>query len=254
MSGESTVRTARGSGAAGGPARSGGRAGRALSGLAVALGSVLFLGGFGWGAVLYRPFTVPTDSMAPAVNPGDRVLGERIDGAQVHRGDVVVFSDPLWSDVPLVKRVVAVGGDTVECCDAEGRLSVDGRAVSEPYLRGGGPASPTGFKAIVPGGRLFVLGDNRAVSQDSRIRLTDPGRGSVPRSEVTARIDATVWPPGRMGMLAHTGSASPFAALPGGVSQPGPLRWIAVAVAAGTVLVFGGAACGPAAARLARRR
>src|SRR6476660_1118564 len=88
-----------------------------LSGLAVAVGCVLFLGGFAWGAVEYQPYTVPTDSMQPTDNPGDRVLGQRIDGSAVHRGDVVVFDDPTWGIVPMVKRVVGVGGDKVACCD-----------------------------------------------------------------------------------------------------------------------------------------
>ena len=68
-----------------------GRLGNALSGLAVAVGCVLFLGGFVWGAVVYQPYTVPTDSMTPTVKAGDRVLAERIDGDEVRRGDIVVF-------------------------------------------------------------------------------------------------------------------------------------------------------------------
>jgi signal peptidase I len=92
----------------------GGR-GRRLSGLVVALGCVLFLGGFAWGTVHYTPYTVPTGSMAPTISAGDRVLAQHIDGSEVHRGDVVVFNEPTWANVPLVKRVVAVGGDTVSC-------------------------------------------------------------------------------------------------------------------------------------------
>jgi signal peptidase I len=235
-------------------ATAGGRTGRVLSGLAVALGCVLFLGGFGWGVVLYRPYTVPTGSMQPTVNPGYRVLAQRVDGANVHRGDVVVFTDMLWGDVPMVKRVVAVGGDTVRCCDKQGRLAVGGEPLREPYLAGDGPASPFGFKATVPKGELFMMGDNRANSEDSRARLTDADHGAVPRSAVDARVDGTVWPLGSMGMLAHTGSASPFAGLPGGVSEPGPLAWIALAIVAGVVLIFGGAAYGPIANRRTRRK
>src|SRR4051812_26813434 len=115
MSGESATRTAPRTRTTDAAATAGGRTGHVLSGLAVALGCVLFLGGFGWGAVLYRPYTVPTGSMMPTVDPGDRVLAQRVDGAEVRRGDVVVFSDSLWGEVPMVKRVVAVGGDTVRC-------------------------------------------------------------------------------------------------------------------------------------------
>lgn len=97
----------------------GGKLGSALSGLAVAVGCVLFLGGFAWGAVEYKPYTVPTDSMTPTVKVGDRVLAQRIDSSAVHRGDVVIFQDPDWGDMPMVKRVVGVGGDKVACCDTE---------------------------------------------------------------------------------------------------------------------------------------
>ncbi|MCW0121709.1 signal peptidase I, partial [Bacillus subtilis] len=90
--------------------------------------------GFVWAAVVYQPYTVPTDSMSPTVKPGDRVLAERIDGADVRRGDVVVFTDEVWGATPMVKRVVGVGGDKVACCDREGRLTVNGTPVDEPYL------------------------------------------------------------------------------------------------------------------------
>lgn len=107
--------------------------GNVLSGIAVAIGFALFLGGFAWGAVVYRPYMVPTDSMMPTVKPGDRVLAQRIDGADVHRGDVVIFTDSLWSDSPMVKRVVGIGGDVVKCCGAAGELTVNGTPLDEPY-------------------------------------------------------------------------------------------------------------------------
>ncbi|CAM5447671.1 YraN family protein [Streptomyces avidinii] len=107
--------------------------GNVLSGIAVAIGFALFLGGFVWGAVVYRPYTVPTDSMMPTVRPGDRLLAQRIDGDEVRRGDVVIFTDSLWSDSPMVKRVVGIGGDTVKCCGAGGGLTVNGTALDEPY-------------------------------------------------------------------------------------------------------------------------
>jgi signal peptidase I len=230
----------------------GGRLGHRLSGAAVALGSVLFLGGFGWGAVDYRPYTVPTASMTPTVDAGDKVLARRIAGADVRRGDIVVFSDSLWGDVPMLKRVVGVGGDKIACCDKQGRLSVNGKAVREPYLNNpGAPASLLGFRATVPRGDLFMLGDNRGESEDSRVRLADADGGSVPRSAVSARVDGIVWPLSRAGSTARPAT---FAALPGGVSRPGPLRWLACAIVAGVVLIFAGAAYGPIAGRLGRGR
>ncbi|MET8679419.1 signal peptidase I [Streptomyces sp. NPDC004647] len=228
-----------------------GRLGSVLSGLAVAVGCVLFLGGFGWGAVLYKPYTVPTDSMEPTVHAGDRVLAQRIDGGEVRRGDVVVFTDSVWGNMPMVKRVVGVGGDTVSCCDTQGRLKVNGGPVEEPYLQGRGPASPDEFETSVPRGSLFLLGDNRRTSQDSRMHLTDGDHGAVPRGSVDARVEATAWPLGGSGMLAPP---TPFEALPGGVSEPGPLPLIFVAVVAGVVLILGGAAYGPIVARAGRRR
>ncbi|MCH0565328.1 MULTISPECIES: signal peptidase I [unclassified Streptomyces] len=241
MSGESTIRTA--TSRPGGPA--GGRLGHRLSGLAVALGLVLFLGGFAWAAVVYRPYTVPTSSMAPTIGVGDRVLAQRVDGADVRRGDVVVFRDKTWvTNAPVVKRVVAVGGDTVSCC-ADGKLTVNGRQIDEPYLPAGSLAEITNFPTVkVPEGRLFLLGDERRGSLDSTAHLADAASGTVARSAVTARVDAVVWP--MDGMLKRpTG----FEAL-GTLSQPGPLRTIVALVVAGTVLVLGGGAYGPVAKRL----
>ncbi|MDH2391357.1 signal peptidase I [Streptomyces sp. HNM0663] len=236
----------------GGTGRSGGgrgRLGSALSGLAVAVGCVLFLGGFAWGAVVYQPYTVPTRSMSPTVQAGDRVLAERISGDEVRRGDIVVFTDSTWGDLPMVKRVVGIGGDEIACCDAQGRLTVNGTPVDEPYLSAGGPASPQGFSASVPEGQLFLLGDERMGSVDSRVHLQEPGEGSVPRSAVSARLDAVAWPLDG-GLVERPAS---FAALPGGISQPGPVRLIVGAIAAGVVLILGGAAYGPVAARRAAR-
>lgn len=226
-----------------------GRLGSVLSGLAVAVGCVLFLGGFVWGALLYQPYTVPTDSMSPTVAPGDRVLAERIDGSEVRRGDVVVFTDRVWADAPMVKRVVGIGGDTVACCDADGRMTVDGRAVEEPYLRGEEPASPIGFTVSVPEGKLFLLGDERRTSVDSRAHLQEAGQGTVPAGAVSARLDAVAWPLG--GVLDRPRS---FAALPGGISEPGPIRQVLATVTAGAVLILGGAAWGPLAGLAGRRR
>lgn len=233
-----------------------GRTGTMVSGLAVAVGCVLFLGGFLWAAVVYKPYAVPTDSMSPTVNAGDRVLAERIDGADVRRGDVVVFTDSAWGATPMVKRVVGVGGDTVVCCDRDGRLTVGGTPVEEPYIDRGpaaagapAPASPQNFSAKVPKGQIFLLGDERSTSLDSRVHLEDAGQGSVPLSAVQARVDAVAWP-----MNGMIGRPASFAALPGGVSADGPLPLQVGAVLVGVVLILGGAAYGPVAARSARRR
>ncbi|MFJ3225236.1 signal peptidase I [Streptomyces sp. NPDC086783] len=224
-----------------------GRLGSTLSGLAVALGCVLFLGGFVWGAIVYQPYTVPTESMTPTIAAGDRVLAERVDGGDIRRGDVVVFKQKTWGDMPMVKRVVAVGGDTVACC-TDDRLTVNGKRIEEPYLPKGQAAESKKIPAIeVPKGRLFLLGDERSGSLDSTAHLTEAFNGTVPRSAVKGRVDAVVWP--MNGMLERpTG----FEAL-GAISSPGPLRLVLAAVVAGAVLVLGGAAYGPVAKRAGRR-
>ncbi|WP_445528490.1 signal peptidase I [Streptomyces cyslabdanicus] len=247
MGGESTTRTApRGGGTGRDPA--GGKAGQRLSGLAVAVGLVLFLAGFAWAAVIYRPYTVPTSSMTPTIGMGDRVLAQRVDGGQVHRGDVVVFRDKNWvQNSAVIKRVVAVGGDTVSCCE-NGRLTVNGKQVDEPYLKGA-VAESGGIPTVkVPQGRLFLLGDERQGSLDSTAHLTDAAAGTVSTDAVDARVDAVVWP--MKGLLERpTG----FEAL-GTLSQPGPLRTIVTMIVAGAVLVLAGGAYGPIAARLGGSR
>ncbi|EFL35145.1 signal peptidase I [Streptomyces viridochromogenes DSM 40736] len=247
MGGESMTHTApRSGGSDTGPV--GSRTGQRLSGLAVALGLVLFLGGFAWGAVVYRPYTVPTGSMTPTIAAGDRILAQRVDGAEVRRGDVVVFKDATWANAPMVKRVVAVGGDTVSCCQ-DGKLKVNGKEIDEPYLTKGEPAEITGFPTVtVPEGRLFLLGDERGSSLDSTAHLTDAAGGTVARSAVDARVDAVVYP--MNGMLPRpTG----FEAL-GALSSPGPLRTIIALVIGGAVLVLGGGAYGPIAKRTGAAR
>ncbi|WP_030566952.1 signal peptidase I [Streptomyces aureocirculatus] len=225
-----------------------GRLGSTLSGVAVALGCVLFLGGFVWGAFVYQPYTVPTGSMTPTIGAGDRVLAQRIDGDDVRRGDVVVFRQQSWGDLPMIKRVVGVGGDKVACC-TEGRLTVNGKQIEEPYLPKGEDAAATGLPATtVPEGRLFLLGDERSGSMDSSVHLEDANHGTVPRSAVKARVDAVAWP--LDGMLDPT---TAFDGLPGGGgSEPGPLRLQLAAVVTGAVLVLGGAAYGPIARRTRR--
>ncbi|SDP15805.1 signal peptidase I [Streptomyces sp. cf386] len=247
MGGESTIRTApRDGGASRGPA--GSRTGQRLSGLAVALGLVLFLGGFAWGAVIYRPYTVPTSSMVPTIGTGDRVLAQRVDGGEVRRGDVVVFTDKTWvTNAPVVKRVVAVGGDTVACC-TDGKLTVNGKQIDEPYLAGNGPAEIRNFPTVtVPKNRLFLLGDERSGSLDSTAHLTDAASGTVARSAVSARVDAVVWP--MNGMLQRPTGFEELGAL----SAAGPLRTIVALIVVGGVLVMAGGAYGPIAGRLAKR-
>lgn len=103
-----------------------------------------------------------------------------------------MFKDATWANAPMVKRVVAVGGDTVSCCQ-QGKLKVNGKVIDEPYLPAGTPAEISDFQTVtVPEGRLFLLGDERRNSVDSTAHLTDAAAGTVSRGAVDAAW--TPWP------------------------------------------------------------
>jgi signal peptidase I len=139
-----------------------------------------------------EPFRIPSDSMAPTLLPGDRVLVDKraYRGGGARRGDLAVFRAPRTGEI-LLKRIVALAGDTVGIED--GVLVVDGRRPPEPY------ADPEAIDSVyfgpvrVPAGAVFVLGDNRANSEDSR------QFGAVPTSRLIGRVRARIWPPGRWG-------------------------------------------------------
>ncbi|MFJ6213201.1 signal peptidase I [Streptomyces sp. NPDC092296] len=223
--------------------------GAVLQGVAIAIGLVLMVGGFALIAVEYRPYRVPTDSMNPTIHPGDTVLARKSDGADVGRGDVVVFKDAAWGDSLLVKRVVAVGGDTLVCCDSRQRLAVDGVAVDEPYLPKGSVNGS--FSVKVPTGRLFLMGDNRLTSLDSREHL-DRLSGTVPASDVVGRVAGTVWPASQLGVLDRTAAFDPVGAPR--AAGPGPLAAASYASVAGALLILVTAAIGPIDGLLRRRR
>lgn len=154
------------------------------------------LAGFGLVTVLgYRTIAVPGGSMRPTIPPGSSAIYRLRDGEEVHRGDLVVFEADQLTEQPgvrLAKRVIAVGGDTVECCDAQQRIEVNGKPVTEPYLD---PAvaperGALRFKATVPAGAVFVAGDTRDNSNDSRMYTDQPGGGAVPLSKVDGVIVA----------------------------------------------------------------
>ena len=176
---------------------------------------------------LVQVFSIPSGSMQSTIGIGDRVVVNKLSpwfGAKPQRGDVVVFNDPdnwlkddpvpnsgpvlgaiksaftfvglLPSDRDLIKRVIGVPGDTVVCCDSEGRLTVDGKPLDEPYVYPGNPPSRIPFKVTVPPGKLWVMGDHRDVSADSRYHMTDATGGFVPEKDVVGRAVAVIWPVG----------------------------------------------------------
>lgn len=147
----------------------------------------------------------------------------------------------------VVKRVVAVGGDTVSCC-TNGKLTVNGKQIDEAYLKGNVVEDKKIPSVKVPKDRLFLLGDEREGSLDSSAHLSDAAQGTVARSAVTARVDAVVWP--MNGMLERPTGFETLGAL----SQQGPLRVIVALIVAGAALVLGGGAYGPVAKRMDKRR
>lgn len=186
---------------------------------------------------LVQAFYIPSQSMEDTLVVNDRVLVNHLVPGQMdlHRGDVVVFSDPdNWlepapaadhgpalnavrkvatfvgllpdpSDDHLIKRVIGLPGDRVVCCDPQQRLVVNGVSIDEPYLKPGSVASTTQFDIKVPEGRVWVMGDNRANSQDSRFHdpKGDGSQGSVPLSKVTGRAFALVWPLNHVSWLSN---------------------------------------------------
>ncbi len=164
-----------------------------------------------------QAFYIPSESMQPTLEPGDRVLVLKLFD-EPSRGDVVVFSDPKggrgpgrgvvgglvhWlsealgfarpEDEDFIKRVVGLPGEVVEI--RNGRLFVDGRRIPEPYLIG--PPDTRDFPLTeVPADSLFVLGDNRLNSNDSRF-----GLGFVPVDKVIGRAFVIIWPPSRVGWV-----------------------------------------------------
>jgi signal peptidase I len=137
-----------------------------------------------------EPFRIPSESMVPTLKPGDQALVNKLSG-EPQRGDLIAFHAPRSGDI-LLKRVVATGGQRVGIED--GVLVVDGRKQSEPY------ADPDAIDSVyfgpvtVPRGDVFVLGDNRANSEDSR------DFGPVPTDRIIGRTAAIVWPPKRWGV------------------------------------------------------
>jgi len=154
-----------------------------------------------------QPFSIPSDSMEPGLEIGDRIAVNKMAYlfAPIERGDIVVFNgqDSFSSgDKDYVKRVIGIGGDRVVCCDEAGRITVNGESVNEgAYLDSTMEPSGVTFDVEVPEGKLWLMGDNRANSADSRSHLGDPGGGFVSQSKVEGKAMAVIWPPQRIKVL-----------------------------------------------------
>ena len=179
-------------------------------------------------SLLVQAFYIPSGSMETTLDKDDRILVQKVSywTGDVERGEIVVFDDPgQWlgpeegreasnllqeglsliglypTGGHLVKRVIGVGGDHVVCCDSDGRLEINGQPVEEDYLRRGVAPSDTKFDVTVPPGELWVMGDNRDNSSDSRAHLGAPGSGFVSTDDVVGKVWTVVWPWSRIQLV-----------------------------------------------------
>ena len=176
---------------------------------------------------LIQAFYVPSASMEDTLQENDRIIVSKISTrfTGIDRSNVIVFHDPDgWLgegfpnpyDTPvgrvlqavgivpsnsgndLVKRVIGVANDQVECCDASGRVTVNGVAIADSYMKEGITSDQVTVSVLVPEGNVFVMGDNRGNSEDSRFHL-DKNNGMVPVEEIIGRVAMRIWPISRIG-------------------------------------------------------
>lgn len=186
---------------------------------------------------LVQAFYIPSESMENTLLKGDRVIVSKLTPSPIDlkRGDIVVFEDPdRWLPHPfpversplagavqstltfvgllptdegnhLIKRVIGLPGDHVVCCDINKKLTVNGAPLTEPYLYPGDEPSVQEFDILVPAGRVWVMGDHRSNSADSRPHDADSGgaKGTVPQSRIVGRALAVVWPIWRWSLLSN---------------------------------------------------
>ena len=182
---------------------------------------------------LVQFFYIPSGSMENTLQINDRVAVNKVPfiGKSINRGDVVVFRDPdNWLPEPfegdqnkylakvkeafvavgvlpnpakqyLVKRVIGVAGDKVECCSKNKKLMINGKEINEPYIFAGNSPSDTNFNVTVPAGKIWVMGDHRAASADSRFHQEDINHGMVPTSKVTGKVVGIIWPIKNLGIV-----------------------------------------------------
>jgi signal peptidase I len=201
--------------------------------------------------LVVQSFYIPSGSMEPTLQPADRILVNKIGVASsLQRGELVVFDgthsfaglhggtrsdrgsalgsalDTVASTLSIginesdyVKRVVGLPGDHVVCCDDKGLLTVNDVAVEEPYLYPGDKPSDLTFEVTVPAEGIWVMGDHRSDSADSRAHMGDPGGGMVRLDDVIGRAAMVYWPLDRAGILAAPDSLKRIPAITVGERQ-----------------------------------
>jgi signal peptidase I len=161
------------------------------------------IGAFGTKVFIAQIFSIPSGSMQATVAPGERVIVEKVSHRfrPIARGDVVVFdgTDVFNPPTPganiFIKRVIGLPGERVACCDSAGKLTVNGAPLNESeYLYPSDAPSTMRFDVVVPKGKLWLMGDHRSDSADSRAYLGSPGGGFVPEDRVAGRAMWVVWP------------------------------------------------------------
>ncbi|MGP7998140.1 MAG: signal peptidase I [Streptosporangiaceae bacterium] len=221
-----------------------------------------------------QAFFIPSSSMENTLEIGDKVLVNKLiyHFRSIERGDIVVFngegswdppsppqpSDPIvrWASEfghavvglfgispgvhDYIKRVIGLPGDHVVCCNSQGDVTVNGVPLHEKsYLYPGNPPSMTRFSIRVPPGRLWVMGDHRNVSYDSRGHIGDPGGGTIPESQVVGRAFLILWPPSRFRVLPIPATFSQLNATSTALGAlTGPAAPVAVAAAAAAPLTL----------------
>jgi signal peptidase I len=206
----------------------GGGVGRFLRDVAIILVAAIIIS-FLIKTFLIRSFYIPSESMEATLIKNDRIIVNELvpDVTPIARGDIVVFKDPGgwlsaqppapeqnpvvgffdWllsfvgltapdSDDHLIKRVIGLPGDTVACCNEFGQMTVNGVPLEEPYVKlaQGSAASDLDFEVTVPDDSIWVMGDNRNNSRDSRYNQDGPSKGFVPYSNVVGRAVLISWP------------------------------------------------------------
>ena len=177
-------------------------------------------------------FFIPSGSMENTLQVNDRVGVNKLGAlfSDIKRGEVVVFRDPAnWlspnyddssgirkvikdslvfvgvlpdpSKQYLIKRVIGVGGDKVRCCGKDGKIEVNGVSINEPYIYEGDKPSDSEFEVEVPQGFIWVMGDHRGASADSRFHTDDPNNGMVALDKVTGRATFIIWPFSNLAIL-----------------------------------------------------
>ena len=181
---------------------------------------------------LVQFFYIPSGSMENTLQIQDRVAVNKVPfiSGSINRGDVVVFRDPAnWlpetfeatdnkviakikdglvavgilpnpAKQYLVKRVIGVAGDQIICC-SNGKLTINGKETNEPYIFAGNKPSDLDFNVTVPEGKIWVMGDHRGSSADSRYHQDDVNNGFVPVEKVTGRVFAIIWPVKHVGLV-----------------------------------------------------